>query len=136
MHGISDGVPTYVKRDATLRAKIVDACGMTCTFCHNEGTPVAADNRRREAGSFTGGGSSGRVSIYARSNGASFLPASMAADDEYQHALRQLRLTLGVSELHSTGGEPTLHQGLTNQLSLHRRTGSGASSCESDRRRF
>lgn len=125
MNGIPDGVPTYVKRDATLRAKIIDACGMTCTFCHNEGTPVAADNRRREAGSFTGGGASGRVSIYARSNEVSFLSASMAADDEYLHALLALRFTLGICELHLTGGEPTLHQGLTSLIRVARRAGYG-----------
>ncbi len=35
-------VPVKVGVDSTARLKIVDSCGMTCTFCHNEGTPVAA----------------------------------------------------------------------------------------------
>ena len=40
-------LPTHIETDATLRVKILDACGMTCTFCHNEGTPVVVDNRNR-----------------------------------------------------------------------------------------
>jgi len=28
-------VPTFVHRDRTLRVKVIDGCGMTCTFCHN-----------------------------------------------------------------------------------------------------
>ena len=46
-------VPVTVVEDRSLRPKVLDACGMTCTFCHNEGTPVAADNRRT-AGTFLG----------------------------------------------------------------------------------
>ena len=34
-------IPVHVDKDTTLRVKIIDACGLTCTFCHNEGTPVA-----------------------------------------------------------------------------------------------
>lgn len=64
-------IPTYIRPDRTLRVKILDACGMTCTFCHNEGTPVAADNSRRTLPLFTSSGASGRVSIYTERNGAS-----------------------------------------------------------------
>lgn len=103
------GVPTYVNKDITLRVKILDPCGLTCTFCHNEGTPVAVDNRRRRIGDFSTSGSSGRMSIYAASNGATFLPAPIPADAEFGRVLTELGKALNLSELHLTGGEPTLH---------------------------
>jgi cyclic pyranopterin phosphate synthase len=37
-------IPKYVVKDRILKIKILDLCGMTCTFCHNEGTPVSVDN--------------------------------------------------------------------------------------------
>ncbi|WP_238598758.1 radical SAM protein [Saccharothrix sp. ALI-22-I] len=89
--------------------KILDACGMTCTFCHNEGTPVAVDNRRRPLGDFTTAGPSGRVSIYAATNGAAFLPAPVPANEQLGHALAALRDAMHLTEVHLTGGEPTLH---------------------------
>ncbi|PSK82255.1 cyclic pyranopterin phosphate synthase [Murinocardiopsis flavida] len=104
-----DDIPTYLSTDTTLRAKILDACGMTCTFCHNEGTPVVVDNRKRQHVAFTAAGTSGRVSIYASRNGATFLPAPMRPDPSFAAALESLRVRMGFSELHLTGGEPTLH---------------------------
>ncbi|GLL07243.1 radical SAM protein [Dactylosporangium matsuzakiense] len=92
--------------------KILDACGMTCTFCHNEGTPVATDNRM-SIDRFTSRGTSGRVSIYVRSNGVRFLPAAVVPDDELAESLRLLRDALDLDELHLTGGEPTLHPRLS-----------------------
>jgi cyclic pyranopterin phosphate synthase len=103
------GIPTHVEKDTTLRVKILDACGLTCTFCHNEGTPVVVDNRRRPLGDFTAAGPSGRMSIYAASNGAAFLPALIPADHEFGQVLAALREALDLTELHLTGGEPTLH---------------------------
>jgi molybdenum cofactor biosynthesis enzyme MoaA len=102
------GIPVHVEKDTTLRAKIHDPCGLTCTFCHNEGTPVLVDNRRRLA-DFTAAGPSGRVSIYAATNGATFLPAAIPDDEEFGHVLAVLRDALDLSEVHLTGGEPTLH---------------------------
>ena len=29
------GIPTHVEPDTTLRVKIGDTCGLTCTFCHS-----------------------------------------------------------------------------------------------------
>ncbi|MFF0494746.1 radical SAM protein [Nocardia sp. NPDC004068] len=92
-----------------MRVKIHDACGLTCTFCHNEGTPVASDNRQRPPGAFLTAGPSGRASIYAATNGATFLPASVPDNDEFADALRRLADALELTELHLTGGEPTLH---------------------------
>jgi cyclic pyranopterin phosphate synthase len=105
----ADGVPTHVQRDTTLRVKIIDACGFACTFCHNEGTPVWIDNRDRVPGDFTVTGATGRVSIYAATNGVRFLPAPVPADEKFAEVLVGLRDALGLSEVHLTGGEPTLH---------------------------
>ncbi len=116
-------IPTYVQRDATLRVKIIDACGMTCTFCHNEGTPVAADNRRRIAEAFTPWGRSGRVSIYTGSNGATFLPQTMFPDEDFTEAVARLRATMDLAELHLTGGEPTLHPRLAELIAHSREAG-------------
>ena len=58
MQAMSPGLPVHISRDRTLRVKILDACGLTCTFCHNEGTPVAVDNH---SGVFTAAGRSGRA---------------------------------------------------------------------------
>lgn len=116
-------VPTYVHRDTTLRAKIIDACGMTCTFCHNEGTPVTADNRNRSGGPFRTTGPSGRVSIYAASNGAQFLTGTMFPDNDFADALTSLGPLLGLTELHLTGGEPTLHPRLPELIAKARDLG-------------
>jgi molybdenum cofactor biosynthesis enzyme MoaA len=111
-------IPTHVDTDRTLRIKIIDTCGMTCTFCHNEGTPVTADNLGNTSGTFVPFGRSGRVSIYTGSNGAAFLPAPVLPDNEYVRALTSLRDALDLRELHLTGGEPTLHSGLPKLIEL------------------
>ncbi|MBY8855820.1 radical SAM protein [Nocardia sp. CA2R105] len=103
------GIPVHIHKDTTLRVKIHDACGLTCTFCHNEGTPVTIDNRHRPPGDFVASGSSGRASIYAGTNGATFLSAPMPDNEEFGHAIAALRDALELTELHLTGGEPTLH---------------------------
>jgi cyclic pyranopterin phosphate synthase len=111
-------VPLFIHRDRTLRVKIIDSCGMTCTFCHNEGTPVATDNLRSEPAGFESAGRSGRVSIYLGTNGASFLPAAVTPDDEFRAAVSRLREALDLNELHLTGGEPTLHPRLAEIVRL------------------
>lgn len=111
-------IPVHVQSDRTLRVKIIDTCGMTCTFCHNEGTPVAADNISAGPGAFVPSGRSGRVSIYTPANGAAFLSAPVYPDRDYVHALTALRDALGVREVHLTGGEPTLHSSLPELVSL------------------
>jgi cyclic pyranopterin phosphate synthase len=110
MHDLSD-VPVEVKPDRTLRVKIIDACGLACSFCHNEGTPVAAPGR------------SGRVSIYLRTNGADFLPDRIAADTDFAMALAAVRGSLPTNEVHFTGGEPTLHPDLPGLITIARRLG-------------
>lgn len=104
------GLPVSVVPDRTVRVKVIDACGLACGFCHNEGTPVAADNAGRQPGEYTGApGKSGRVSIYLRTNGASFLPARIEPGTDFALALAALRGSVETDEVHFTGGEPTLH---------------------------
>jgi molybdenum cofactor biosynthesis enzyme MoaA len=119
----NDGLPVHVQYDRTLRVKIIDACGMACTFCHNEGTPVVADNLGCAPGRLTGQGRSGRVSIYLGTNGARFLPATVIPDAEFAAAVTRLRDALGFDELHLTGGEPTLHPRLAQVVQVGRDAG-------------
>lgn len=123
MYGSSD-LPVEIRPDRTVRVKIIDACGMACTFCHNEGTPVTADNHGRTAGEFTGTpGRTGRVSIYLRTNGAAFLPARIEPDADYALALAAMRGSIDTAEVHFTGGEPTLHPKLPELVAIARRLG-------------
>ncbi|MFF5157515.1 radical SAM protein [Streptomyces sp. NPDC000348] len=112
-----------VTKDRTLRVKVIDACGMTCTFCHNEGTPVSGDNHARTAGEFGAVGRSGRVSLYLATNGARFVAAPMFPDDAFRAALARLRDALGFEEVHLTGGEPTLHPKLAAIVAVAREEG-------------
>lgn len=115
-------VPVTVVPDRTLRVKIIDACGLACTFCHNEGTPVTTDNTGRPPDAFTGTpGRSGRVSIYLATNGADFLPQRIRADADFALALAAVRGSLPLNEVHFTGGEPTLHPDLPELIRIARR---------------
>lgn len=100
--------PVVIDLDKSLRPKIIDACGLTCTFCHNEGTPVAADNIGKSV-FISRGGRSGRVSVYAEQNGVDFIPGKMLPDEKFTGTLAAMRDIVGLTELHFTGGEPTLH---------------------------
>ncbi|MFH8559109.1 radical SAM protein [Streptomyces celluloflavus] len=123
MHDLRN-LPVEVRPDRTLRVKIIDACGLACSFCHNEGTPVATDNAGRSAGEFTGTpGRSGRVSIYLKTNGTNFLPARIPADTDFALALAAVRGSLPTNEVHFTGGEPTLHPELPDLIRIARRLG-------------
>lgn len=101
--------------DRTLRVKILDNCGLACTFCHNEGTPVTADN--------VTGRPTGRVSIYLASNGADFTPARIEPGPDFALALAAVRGTVETEEVHFTGGEPTLHPRLPEMVQVARQVG-------------
>ncbi|MBB5934232.1 radical SAM protein [Streptomyces zagrosensis] len=123
MHDL-ENLPIEVRPDRTLRVKIIDACGLACQFCHNEGTPVTTDNLGRAAGEFIGtSGRTGRVSIYLKTNGASFLPAKIVADSDFALALAAVRGSLPTNEVHFTGGEPTLHPELPDLIRIARHLG-------------
>jgi molybdenum cofactor biosynthesis enzyme MoaA len=110
-------VPVRIRPDRTLRVKILDACGLACTFCHNEGTPVLADNRTRPGG-FAPAGPSGRVSIYVPGNGVTFVATTIRPDDAFSGALARLADAFGFEEVHFTGGEPTLHPRLADLVAI------------------
>lgn len=110
--------PVEVTKDLSLRAKIIDACGMTCTFCHNEGTPVAIDNPNGRVAVRGVTGRSGRISVFSATNGVDFLPGTMdPLSPGFKQALIAMRDQLGLRELHLTGGEPTLHTRLVDIVS-------------------
>lgn len=115
-------LPVHVTMDSTLRVKVTDLCRHKCTFCHNEGTPVAGDNRGLSAEQFTAAGRSGRVSIYLETNGANFLPASMPPEG-FAEAVDVLRSALDFDEIHLTGGEPMLYDGIVDVTRLASRKG-------------
>ena len=92
-------VPT-LEVDDTLRIKVLDRCGMTCFFCHNEGTPVMNPTGLQAA----------RVSIYSSFNAIPFTQTDILQTDEgsFSSALTALRDAGIAKEVHWTGGEPTL----------------------------
>lgn len=107
--GLEREVPVSIGIDTSLRPKVVDSCGMSCTFCHNEGTPVAAARRNGDIFIPDIRYKGGRVSIFESTNGVDFLPGTMYPGDGFEEALGQIRASIGSSDLHLTGGEPTLH---------------------------
>lgn len=98
-------VPVVVGVDVSLRPKIIDNCGMACVFCHNEGTPVASahfiQNKLLLPNPTYRGG---RVSIFENTNGVNFIPGVMQANESFAHSLNVMHRTLGLEELHLTGG--------------------------------
>lgn len=101
--------PLHITKDSSLRLKVLDQCGMACTFCHNEGTPVSVDNTTRPPEEFVSAGKSNRVSIYLDTNGADFVSGTVKPDHTFNQAIDQLRESVFFDEVHLTGGEPTLH---------------------------
>lgn len=96
-------VPT-ITVDDTIRVKVLDRCGMTCNFCHNEGTPVMSNV----------GFQALRVSIYAPTNDIGFEQSDIKAEDaeSFGRTLAGLQGQGLARELHWTGGEPTLSKDL------------------------
>jgi len=94
----------HIEIDDTIRVKAIDRCGMTCNFCHNEGTPVINQT----------GFQKHRVSIYAAGNGIPFTAGDIEGHDEasFVDALSTLYNGGVAEELHWTGGEPTLSKQL------------------------
>lgn len=117
-------VPIEVTKDLSLRAKIIDACGLACVFCHNEGTPVAVDNTEVAVTVRGIVGRSGRVSVFSATNGVDFIPGKMDPfDPNFIRSLGILNTTMGLNELHLTGGEPTLHPQLPDIVRAARGSG-------------
>ncbi len=93
--------PLYTKEDRSLRIKATDRCGLTCVFCHNEGTPVNYQNNKQ---------SKLRVSIYEDSNLCSFLPGPIMPNETFVNSISFLKDKLSLDEVHWTGGEPMLNK--------------------------
>lgn len=104
-------IPVTIGIDRSLRPKVIDSCGLTCSFCHNEGTPVAAafDKKTLLPLPIYKGG---RVSVFEGSNGVDFIPGMMKPGEDFKKALATMMVLTGCNELHLTGGEPTLHRDL------------------------
>ena len=107
-------IPT-IEMDDTLRIKVLDKCGMTCFFCHNEGTPVTSDV----------GFQKHRVSIYALTNLIPFTQADILQADKvaFSGALTDLYEAGIAKEIHWTGGEPTLAKQLPSLTNAARLAG-------------
>lgn len=114
-------IPVIVGVDQSIRPKVLDTCGMSCTFCHNEGTPVAAAKVSLGIPNFRYKG--GRVSVFEKMNGVDFLPGLMLPDREFEFAIGGIKAALGSSEMHLTGGEPTLHPTLPGLIEIAARLG-------------
>jgi len=101
--------------DDTIRIKILDRCGMTCHFCHNEGTPVASNV----------GFQALRVSIYSPDNEIGFTQADITEEDteSFGQTLTDLKNRGLAGEVHWTGGEPTLSKSLPVLTEIARETG-------------
>jgi cyclic pyranopterin phosphate synthase len=115
--------PTDIQVDASLRIKVLDTCGYTCTFCHNEGTPVTIDNIQNTSGTYSDTGRSGRVSIFTKDNGVNFLAAKVMPDDQLRSAIVHLQDKVTLNEIHLTGGEPTLDAQLPDLVAFLRSLG-------------
>lgn len=115
-------VPVEIGEDSSLRPKILDKCGMACTFCHNEGTPVAPP-RARDISLPMPWYQGDRVSVFEEKNGVNFTPGEMTADENFVKSLRALNISLGLDEVHFTGGEPTLHRNLPDLIRLAKSAG-------------
>ncbi|WP_328474498.1 radical SAM protein [Streptomyces sp. NBC_00448] len=110
--------PVRIVRDKAIRIKIIDDCGLACTFCHNEGTLVTADYRGRPLlPILSGPGRTGRVSIYAETIGVSFLAAKMVPGMAFRRAVKAVAQAFDADEVHLTGGEPTLHTEVSGLIS-------------------
>ncbi|TQF05863.1 radical SAM protein [Kitasatospora acidiphila] len=115
----TQGPAVRIVRDRTIRIKVIDDCGLACTFCHNEGTPVTADHKGRTLLPFPSGpGRTGRVSIFSETNGVDFLSAKMAPDVSFRRAVRTVARAFDADEVHLTGGEPTLHAEVSSLVSV------------------
>lgn len=95
---------TVITVDRSIRAKITDICGLSCSFCHNEGTLVRQTN-------------SSRVSVFSEQNHCMFNPGEMVSDSNFLNFFHEARQKLDINEVHLTGGEPSLNIDVANIVS-------------------
>ena len=95
---------TIITVDHSIRAKITDICGLSCSFCHNEGTLVRQT-------------SSSRVSVFSRQSHCMLRPGEMVSDSNFLNFFHEAKQKLDIDEVHLTGGEPSLNTDVTNIVS-------------------
>lgn len=98
---ISLPIDQSIKRvpDDAIRIKVINDCQWSCSFCHNEGTELPTNH-------------SSRVSVFLDEK-VNLLPnvEEMPYTPEIMEQLYTLRYQ-GITEVHLTGGEPTLYRQL------------------------
>ena len=60
----------------------------------------------------------GRVSVFEKTNNVDFLPGMMQPDADFLDGLLKAKQSLGIKEVHLTGGEPTLHPKLPQIIAI------------------
>lgn len=86
-------------RDTSIRIKVNNDCQWACKFCHNEGTEVPVNQRKR-------------VSVFLDQSTFNLPPVgNMPYTQTLMERLALLR-EMEIDEVHLTGGEPTLHPDL------------------------
>lgn len=90
--------PTQI-RDTSIRIKVNNDCQWACKFCHNEGTEVPVNQRKR-------------VSIFLDKSTLDLPPVGNMPYTKTLMERFNLIREAGIDEVHLTGGEPTLHPDL------------------------
>lgn len=82
--------------DRSVRLKVTNDCQWSCDFCHNEGTEVPSNQQKR-------------VSTFLDPATRLMAPVtSIVVGNDSISRIARLK-TVGINEVHLTGGEPTLH---------------------------
>ena len=86
-------------RDTSIRVKVNNNCQLACIFCHNEGTEVPVNQRRR-------------VSVFLDQSMIGLPPVGNMPYTQTTIEMSNRLKEAGIDEVHLTGGEPTLHPDL------------------------
>jgi cyclic pyranopterin phosphate synthase len=90
--------------DDSVRIKVNNDCQWTCTFCHNEGTELPANQTKRSSVFLD----YERIELPTVGN----MPSSVEVLDQ----VSELQ-SIGITNVHLTGGEPTLHPDIVKIVS-------------------
>lgn len=95
----------HVVADHPLRVKVTEDCGLSCTFCHNEGT--VAPNETRQS-----------IYIPLMPKDARLTATAMEPDNDLRDVFTWMYANCETYEVHWTGGEPTLNRHLPELVAL------------------
>ncbi len=101
-----EGLDQHIYTDRPLRIKVTEDCGLSCAFCHNEGTVAPTDARQ---------------SIYIDDlspDNARLQAEAVKPDDEFLTVLSWMKDKCDIEEVHWTGGEPTLNPWLADNVRI------------------